>query len=87
LTVTVDVVVAGFVPKVAVIPVGQLEAASVTAELKPFSGAMVMVDVPADPATAVAAVALSEKLGAAVTVSGIVVLADSTPLVPFTVSV
>ena len=85
--VTVDAVVAGFVKKVAVMPVGQFDAASVTAELKPFRGAMVRVDAPADPAIAVAEVALSEKLGATVTVSATVVPAVSVPLVPFTVSV
>ena len=84
--VTVDAVVAGLVPKLAVMPTGKLDAASVTAELKPFSGAIVTFDVPAKPATAVADGALSEKLGAAVTVSGIVLLAVSVPLVPFTVS-
>ena len=84
--VTVDAVVAGFVPKVSVMPTGKLDAASVTAELKPFSGAMVTFDVPANPATAVADGALSEKLGAVVTVSAIVVLAVSVPLVPLTVS-
>jgi len=63
-----------------------LDAASVTAELKPFDGAMVTVEVPADPAAAVAEIALREKLGAAVTVSGIVVLDVKVALVPFTLS-
>ncbi len=70
----------------AVIPVGQLEAASVTAELKPFAGRIVTVDVPVNPTIAVAAVALMLKLGAAFTVSEIVALADKPVLVPLTVS-
>ena len=86
LIVTFEEPVVGFVPKVAVMPVGQLDAASVTAELKPFSGPMVTVDAPADPATAVAVVALSVKLGAALTVRAIVVDPDRVPLVPSTVS-
>ena len=71
------------------IPTGQPDAASVTAELKPFAGTTVTVDVPLDPATAVAAPALNVKLGggAAVTVNEMVVLAVKVPLVPFTVSV
>ena len=74
------------VPKVAVMPVGEFDGASVTVELKPLSAAMVTVDVPADPATDVAEVALSEKAGAADTVRGMVVLAVSELLVPLTVS-
>jgi hypothetical protein len=84
--VAIEDAVAGFVPKDAVIPVGQLDAASVTAELKPFAGMMVTVDVPVDPTFAVAAVALIVKLGAALTVREIDVLAVSAPLVPVTVS-
>ena len=75
------------VPKAAVIPEGQPDAASVTAELKPFEGTTVTVDVALDPATAVAAVALRPKPGpeeAAFTVNESVVLADEAPLVPFT---
>ena len=80
--VTDDDVVAGFVPKFPVIPAGQLDATKVTAELKPLAGLIVTVD-----AFDTAGVALSVKLGAAVTVRAIVVLADSDPLVPFTVNV
>jgi hypothetical protein len=89
LIVTVDEEVVGFVPKDAVMPDGQPDAASVTAELKPFAGVRVTVDVPVDPAVAVAAVALSVKLGCttAFTVSGIVAVEDKVPLVPVTVSV
>ena len=71
-------------------PAGQLDAASVTAqELKPLAGVTETVDVPIDPALAVAAVALRLKLGctAAFTVSAMLVLADKTPLVPVTGSV
>ena len=86
---TIDDAVTGFVPKVPVMPVGQPDTASVTAELNPFAGAIVTVDAPADPAVAEAAVALNVKLGGteALTVSPIVVLADKAPLVPFTGSV
>ena len=86
LIVTIEDAVAGFVPNVPVIPVGQLDAASVTALLKPFAGMMVTVDVPVDPPIAVAVVALIEKVGAAVTVREIVAVLVSVPLVPFTVS-
>src|SRR5450432_1154954 len=85
--VTSDDAVGGFVPNVPVIPVGQLDAARVTAELKPLAGIIVTVDVPVDPTIAVAAVAPIVKLGAALRVSERVVLADELPLVPFTVSV
>src|SRR5579862_9809232 len=87
--VTIDDAVAGFVPNVPVMPAGQPDAASVTAELKPLAGVIVTVDVPVDPTVAVAAVAPRVKLDcdAALTVSEMVVLADKVPLVPFTVSV
>ncbi len=85
--VRVEEAVAGFVPKVPVMPVGQLDVESVTGELKPFAGVIVTIDVPVDPAVAVAAVALIVKLGAALTVREIDVLAVSAPLVPVTVSV
>ena len=61
--VTADVPVVGFVPKVPVIPVGQLEAARVTAELKPLAGTTLRVDVPLAPVTAVDAVEVRVKLG------------------------
>ncbi len=85
--VTIEDAVVGFVPNVAVMPVGQFDATSVTAELKPFAGVIETVELPVDPAIAVAAVALMVKLGAALTVSAIVVLAVNAPLVPFTLSV
>ena len=85
--VMVDDAVAGFGPNVPVIPAGQPDAASVTAELKPLAGVIVTVDVPVDPTITVAAVAPRVNLGAALTVSEMVVLADKVPLVPFTVSV
>ena len=70
LIVTVEEVPAGFVPNVPVMPAGQLDAASVTAELNPLAGVTVTVDVPLPPAVAVAAVALKLKLaGTAFTVS------------------
>ncbi len=86
--VTIEDAVVGFVPNVAVMPVGQFDATSVTAELKPFAGVIETVELPVDPAIAVAAAALMVKLGctAAFTVSAMVVLAVSAPLVPFTVS-
>ena len=84
---TIDDAVAGFVPNVPVMPAGQPDAASVTAELNPLAGAIVTVDVPVDPTVAVAAVAPRVKLGAGVTVSEMVALAAKLPLVPFTVSV
>ena len=68
-------------------PAGQADAANVTPELNPFAGFTVTVDVPVDPTFAVTAVAPRVKLGAALTVSEMVVLADKLPLVPFTVSV
>ena len=86
LIVTTDDAVAGLVPKVAVMPAGQPDAASVTDELKPFAGAMVTVDIPVDPTFAFAGVAVMVKLGAALTVREMIVLADKVPLVPFTVS-
>ncbi len=82
----IDDAVAGFVPNVPVMPDGQPNAASVTGELKPLAGVIVTVDVPVDPTIAVTAVAPRVKLGAAVTVSEMVVRADKLPLVPYTVS-
>ena len=87
LIVTIDDAVAGFVPKLPLMPVGQPDVASVTAALNPFTAVTATVDVPVDPAAAVAAVALIVKLGAAFTVSAMFVLADNPPLVPFTASV
>ncbi len=73
-------------PNVPVMPAGQPEVASVTAELKPLPGTTVTLDVPYVPATTVAALAFKAKLEPAVTVREIEVLADDAPLVPFTVS-
>ncbi len=84
--VTIDEAVVGFVPNVPVMPVGQLDGASVTAELKPLAGVIETVEVPVELEVAVAAVAFKVKLGAALTVREIVVLAVRAPLVPFTVS-
>ena len=86
LIVAIEDAVAGFVPKVPVMPVCQFDAASVTALLKPLAGLMVTVEDPVDPATALAVVALIEKVGAMVTVSEIVVALVSAPDVPFTVN-
>ncbi len=74
------------VPNVPVTPAGQPAVVSVTPELKPLDGFTVTVDVPLVPAVAVAEPPIRAKLGAAPTVSGMVVLADSDPLVPFTIS-
>ena len=63
LIVTTELLVAGLVPNVPVIPAGQPEAASVTPELKPFAGVIVTVEVPVPPAFAAVGVALSVKLG------------------------
>jgi hypothetical protein len=82
-----DDAVAGFVPKLPLMPAGQPEVASVTAELNPFTAVTATVEVPVDPTVAVAAVALIVKLGAAFTVSAMLVLADNAPLVPFNASV
>ena len=60
---TVDDLVAGLVPKAPVIPEGQPETVSVTAELNPFAGVTVTVDVPFAPAIAVALVAPSVNPG------------------------
>ena len=66
--------------------VGQFDGASVTGELKPLAGTIVTVEAPVAPATAVAAVVFIVKVGPAPAVSEMVVLADSVPLVPVTVS-
>ena len=63
LIVTTELVVAGLVPNVPVMPAGQPDAASVTPELKPFKGVIATVDVPAAVELAEAAVALSVKPG------------------------
>jgi hypothetical protein len=87
LTVTSEDPVAGLVPNTAVIPTGQLTAASVTPALKPFAAVTDTVEVPFVPAVAVAAVALNVKLGGgALTVSAITAVVLSDPLVPVTVS-
>jgi hypothetical protein len=84
--VTIEDEVAGLVPKIPVIPGGQADAARVTPELKPYKGLTVTVDVPVDPADTVAPVAFKAKLGCAVTVSEMTVVAERLPLVPLTVS-
>lgn len=86
--VTIEEAVAGFVPNVPVMPRGHPDAVKVTPELKPFAGVTVTVDVPVDPAAAVAALALKVKLGGcdAFTVSAMAVVVAKVPLVPFTVS-
>ena len=63
LIVTIELLVAGLLPNVPVIPAGQPEAASVTPELNPFTGTMVTVELPVPPAAAEAAVALMVKPG------------------------
>jgi hypothetical protein len=54
--------------KFTVTPVGAPVADSAIAELNPFNAVVVMVEVPVEPAAAVAAVPEIEKSGAAVTV-------------------
>src|SRR5436305_1902585 len=78
--------VAGFVANVPVIPAGQLDTARVTAELKPLAGVTVIVEVPLDPTIADVATAPKVKVGAALTVNEIVVLADKPPPAPVTTS-
>ncbi len=89
LMLTLDDEVAGLVAKIPVIPAGQPDADSVTAELKPLARMMLMVELAVDPTLTAAAVALRLKLAGpftAVTVSVIVVLTGKLPLVPFTAS-
>ena len=88
--VTIDKAVTGLVPNVPVIPAGHPLAAKVTAELKPFAGFAVMLDVPLEPGVADAAVELSVKLGCgAVPLTGPknTPLATAFPLVAATVMV
>ena len=61
LMLTLEEAVAGFVPKVPLMPVGHPDAANVTPELKPFAGVTVTVDIPVDPEFAVTAVEFSVK--------------------------
>ena len=86
--VTIEEAVAGFVPNVPVMPLGHPDADNVTPELKPFAGITLTVDVPLDPALAVAALALKVKLGcgADFTFSAMLVLVARLPLVPVTVN-
>ena len=88
LIVTKEDPLAGFGLNVPVNPVGQLAAARVTAELKPFTAFTVMVELPVPPVCVLAALADSVKPGvpAAVTVSGIEVLPLTVPPVPVTTS-
>lgn len=79
--VTTLVPVAGFVPKVAVTPVGSPVDASVTGPLKPLAAVTVTVAIPDAPWTKVSdgADEASVKLGAALTVSAIEVDALRVP--------
>lgn len=81
--------VAGFVPNVAVTPLGRPEAASVTAPVKPPTSVTLMVSVALDPSPTDAVVVdgARVKLCGAVTVSAIVVDAISEPDVPVIVTV
>ena len=63
LIVTAELLVAGLVPNVPVMPAGQPDAANVTAELKPFTGVTLTVELPVPPELAEADVALRVKLG------------------------
>ena len=63
LIVAVDVMKAGLVPNVPVMPAGQLKVVSVTAPEKPFMGVTVTVELPLPPAATDAAVALSVNPG------------------------
>jgi hypothetical protein len=83
---TVEEAVAGLVPNVPVIPVGQPDADRVTGKLKPPAPVIVTAEFPAEPAVAVADVAARVKLGCGpvFTAKAILVLADNVPLVPLT---
>ena len=82
--VTMLVAVAGFVPNVAVTPVGKPDAARVTAPVNPPTSVTIMVSVALLPAVTDSAAAETESLGppSAVTVSAIVVDVVSVPEVP-----
>ena len=60
---------AGLAANAPVMPAGQPDAASVTAELTPFAPVIVTVDVRLAPAGAVAAIAPKVKLGVALPVT------------------
>ena len=87
--ITTELLVVGFVPKLAVTPDGKLDAARVTEPLKPLTSATVTVSVALLPCVtdSVDAVGASVKLPAALTVSATVVLAVSEPEVPVIVTV
>ena len=61
---TVELAVAGFAPKVPVIPGGQFEAVKVTPELNPLPALIVTVELPLAPACTPTADAARVKLGA-----------------------
>jgi hypothetical protein len=86
--VTMLVAVAGFVPNVAVTPVGKPDAARVTAPVNPPTSVTIMVSVALLPAVTDSAAAETESLGppSAVTVSAIVVDVVSVPEVPVIVA-
>ncbi len=81
--------VAGLVPKLAATPLGKPVAVSVTLPVKPFAPVILTVSVALAPCTTetAAAVGASVKLGAAATVSAIVVEAVRLPEVPEIVTV
>jgi hypothetical protein len=82
--VTTLVPVVGLVPNAAVTPLGNPDAARVTLPVKPLTSVTVMVSVPLAPRAIdrAAAEGLSVKLGGAVTVSVMVVVAVALPDVP-----
>ena len=87
--VTTLLLVVGFVPNVAVTPLGKPEATSVTAPVKPPTSVKLMVSVALEPSPTDVAVAdgASVKLCGAVTVSATAVDAVSEPEVPVIVTV
>jgi hypothetical protein len=87
--VTTLVPVVGLVPNAAVTPLGNPDAARVTLPAKPLTSVTVIVSVPLPPKAIdkVAAEGFSVKLGGAVTVSVMVVVAVALPDVPVMVTV
>ena len=87
--VSVLLVLAGLVPKLAVTPLGNPEADKVTLPLKPFDGAIVIVLVLVVPCTTLKLLGLAEsaKVGDALTVSAIVAVSLKLPDVPVIVTV
>ena len=86
---TVAALEVGLGVKLAVTPVGRLEALKATLPVKPLAGVMAMESVllPPWPTVSVPDVGASAKLGAALTVSATVVVSVSAPETPVMVTV